>query len=360
MSFSDIVILIMGIFSLMGAVDRIFGNRMGLGKDYENGITTIGPLAISMIGIMVLSPVIKDVSEPFIIPFFEFMGLDASVFAGSILACDMGGAPLSFELADTLDLARLSGILISSTLGVTVSFTIPVALMVIADQDKSYAAKGILCGVITIPFGILVGAFVANIPLSVTIINLLPVILISAVIAIGLIWFEKILIKTFVCFGKIIVAVATIGLAASGFEKITGITLIKGLGSIDEAFITVAGIAIVLSGAFPLISVIKTVLKRPLSACGKRGGVDEESVMGLIATLANSIATFGIIKKMNNRGKVINMAFAVSGSFALGDHLAFTADFDPYMIPALISCKLVSGVLATLLAFAVTKENKNV
>lgn len=37
-----------------------------------------------------------------------------------------------------------------NVLGVTVSFTIPVAMNVLSKEDKSYAAKGILCGITTI------------------------------------------------------------------------------------------------------------------------------------------------------------------------------------------------------------------
>ena len=47
----------------------------------------------------------------------------------------------------------------------------------------------------------------------------------------------------------------------------------------------------------------------------------------------NSIATFGLVKDMDNRGKVVNIAFAVSAAFVFGDHLGFTAGFAPEMLP---------------------------
>ncbi len=46
---------------------------------------------------------------------------------------------------------------------------------------------------------------------------------------------------------------------------------------------------------------------------------------GMVATLANNIPMFGMMKQMDTRGKVINCAFAVSAAFALGDHLGFAA-----------------------------------
>ena len=68
MSFDKIVILIMAGFSIIGGLDRIFGNRLKLGTSFENGIKTMGELALSMIGIMVLSPVIAKVLQPVVVP----------------------------------------------------------------------------------------------------------------------------------------------------------------------------------------------------------------------------------------------------------------------------------------------------
>ena len=39
---------------------------------------------------------------------------------------------------------------------------------------------------------------------------------------------------------------------------------------------------------------------------------------------------------MDQRGKVINVAFAVSAAFVFGDHLGFTAGFDPEMLVPVI------------------------
>ena len=52
---------------------------------------------------------------------------------------------------------------------------------------------------------------------------------------------------------------------------------------------------------------------------------------------------------MDNRGKVVNIAFAVSAAFVFGDHLGFTAGFAPQMLPAVIAAKLTGGVCAVLL-----------
>ena len=100
MSAHEILILVMAIFAALGAIDRIFGNKVGLGKEFENGILAMGSLALAMVGIIVISPVLAEVLRPVIVPVYETLGADPAMFAGSILACDMGGAPLAKEVLE--------------------------------------------------------------------------------------------------------------------------------------------------------------------------------------------------------------------------------------------------------------------
>ncbi|MCP1109657.1 ethanolamine utilization protein EutH [Ohessyouella blattaphilus] len=61
---------------------------------------------------------------------------------------------------------------------------------------------------------------------------------------------------------------------------------------------------------------------------------------------------------MNNRGKLINIAFAVSGSFVLGDVLAFTGGANPEMVFPVIVAKLSGGILAIALTLFLLKRGK--
>ena len=58
----------MTVFMLLGALDRIFGGRLGLGQEFENGILTFGSLALSMLGIISLAPVLANVLRPVVVP----------------------------------------------------------------------------------------------------------------------------------------------------------------------------------------------------------------------------------------------------------------------------------------------------
>ncbi len=67
----------------------------------------------------------------------------------------------------------------------------------------------------------------------------------------------------------------------------------------------------------------KNIWKYFIKSRKKTFGMNEVGSAGLIATLANNIAMFNMIGDMNEKSKILNIAFAVSASFTFGDHLAF-------------------------------------
>ena len=357
MSFHEILIAVMAVFALLGAVDRIFGNRWGLGKEFEEGILAMGSLALAMVGIVSLAPVLAAVLKPVVVPVYSFLGADPAMFAGTILACDMGGGALALEMTEDYRAAMLGGVLNGSMLGATLVFTLPVAMGILREQDRTAMAKGILCGIVTVPVGVLVGGLVAGFPLGMVLRNLIPIVAIAVLIALGLWRAEGAMVKGFGIFGKLVVVLVTVGLAAAIAEALTGFAIIPGMAPISEGFETVGTIAIILAGAFPLVFVLTKLLRQPLMAVGRKLGINDAAAAGLIASLANSIATFGMVKDMNERGKVVNIAFAVSGAFVFGDHLGFTAGFAPVMIGPMIAGKLAGGISAVIVAMWMTNRD---
>ena len=355
MSFHEVLIDMMAVFALLGGLDRILGGRFGLGSRFEEGILSMGSLALAMVGIVSLAPVLAGILKPIVVPVYRLLGADPAMFAGTLLACDMGGGPLARQLTADPQAADLGGVITGSMLGATVVFTIPVAMGILEEEDRPAMAKGILCGMVAIPFGILAGGLTAGYAFSMVLRNLVPIVLMALLIALGLWRAEKAMVAAFTAFGKIVVAVVTVGLSGAIIQALTGFAVIPGLAPISEGFETVGTIAIVLAGAFPLVYVLTQVLNKPLMALGKLLGINEPASAGLIASLANSIATFGMVKDMDDRGKVVNIAFAVPAAFVFGDHLGFTAGFAPELLPAMIVGKLVGGVFAVGVALALTR-----
>ena len=356
MSGHEVLMLVFAAFAVLGAADRILGNRLGIGHSFEEGILAMGPLAIAMIGIICLAPVLASLLRPVVVPVYGFLGADGAMFAGSLLACDMGGGALAMEMTDDPRAALLGGVITGSMLGSTLVFTIPVAMGILEEEDRPVMAKGILCGIVTIPLGVLVGGLVAGYPIGMVMRNLVPIVVLAAAIALGLWKAEQAMVKGFALFGKFVVALVTAGLAAAIVEELAGFEVIPGMAPLSEGFATVGSIAIILAGAFPLVFLLTKLLEKPLKALGRRLGINETAAAGLIASLANTIATFGMVKDMDRRGKVVNIAFAVSAGFVFGDHLGFAAGFAPEILPAMIAGKLAGGFGAAAVALLLTAK----
>jgi ethanolamine transporter len=89
---------------------------------------------------------------------------------------------------------------------------------------------------------------------------------------------------------------------------------------------------------------------------GELLGMNKDAAAGMVATLANNIAMFSILKNMDDRGKVINVAFSVSAAFVFGDHLGFVAGIDKSMILPVVLGKLAGGITAVAIAYFVAPK----
>lgn len=360
MSLNEIIVYIMAVFMVIGAIDKIIGNKFGYGEKFEDGIMAMGALTMSMVGIISLAPVLANLLGPVIVPVYKALGADPSMFAGTLLACDMGGYQLAFELANDQAIAPFAGLMLGAMMGATIVFTIPVGLGIIEKDDHKYLAKGVLAGMITIPVGAFVGGIVAGYQPITVLKNLTPIIIIALLISIGLKLIPEKMIKGFIVFGKIVTGIAVIGLASIIIETLTGIVVIPGMAPLSDGISTVGSIAIVLAGAYPLVHFITKVFSKPLMKIGSLLGITDVSAAGMVATLANNIPMFVMLKDMDDRGKVINVAFAVSAAFVFGDHLGFAAGVNKEMITALIIGKLTAGITAVALACMITSKDKAV
>lgn len=352
MSINQIIIDIMAVFMAIGGIDRITHGKLklGLSESFEEGFNALGALALSMLGILSLAPVLAKGMQAVMGPIYGIIGADPAMFAGSILACDMGAYHIALGMAGSHEAACFSGLILGSMLGTVIVFTIPVGLGLINKEDRPYMAKGILYGIVTIPIGCLLGGLAAGYDIRFIIINTLPALVFSILIAIGIWRIPNGMIKGFDILGKIIISIITFGLVTAVFQKLTGLTIISGMAPLEDGFKIIGNIAVILAGAYVMVRVIVRVLNKPLTKAGTLIGVNASSMAGLIASLANAIPMFGIMHEMNERGKILNGAFAVSGAFIFGDHLAFTASVEPSLIVPVIIAKASAAISAVILA----------
>lgn len=358
MGINDIILYIMVIFMVLGAIDKCIGNKFGLGEKFEEGFMAMGSLALAMLGVVSLAPVLAKVLKPIVEPVYTFLGADPAMFATTLLANDMGGYPLAMELATSNEAGLFAGLILGAMMGPTIVFTIPVALGIIDKEDTPFLAKGVLAGIITIPLGCLVGGLVAGFSPIMILKNLVPIILFAGLISLGLWKMPNKMINGFIVFGKGVVILITLALASIIVETLTGFVIIPGMAPISEGIAIIGSIAMTLAGAFPLVYVITKVFNKPLLKMGKLLGMNDVAAAGMVATLANNIPMFQMLKDMDERGKVLNVAFAVSAAFVFGDHLGFTAGVNKEMIFPMVVGKLVGGITAVALASMMMKKSK--
>jgi ethanolamine transporter len=272
-----------------------------------------------------------------------------------------------------------AGLVLGAMMGPTIVFSIPVGLGIINKEDRRFLAMGILAGIVTIPLGCIAGgltAMASNIvvdgqpvvfSMRMILMNLIPVIIISAFIALGLKLIPEKMISGFQIFAKFLVALITVGLACAVLQTTLGVAVIPGLdpifmtgddkaGVIMRAVETIGYIACVLLGAYPMVFLITRWFGDQLMKIGSLLKMNDAAAAGMVATLANNIPMFGMMSKMDDRGKVINVAFCVSAAFTFGDHLGFTAANMPPMIFPVIVGKLVGGVTAVFVAMMVAPK----
>ena len=356
MSVYEIVIWIMAAFAVLGALDRIIGNRFGLGKEFERGFMLLGTMSLSMTGMIVIAPFLADVLQPVFDFFANVLKLDPSVIPASLFANDMGGAPLSKEVALNETVGGFNALVVSSMMGCTISFTIPFASSVVKPEQQREMFLGLLCGIITVPVGCFVAGLMCGLHPLAVLVNLLPLLILSVLIAAGLVFAPNGCIKVFSVFGKLMRAVSILGLILAIFTFLTKITVNEHFDTLENAASICVNACVTLSGTLPLMFLVSKLLGKTMGKLGAKLGVDDVSAVSALTTLVTNVPTFGAMEKINKKGVVLNAAFAVSAGFVFGGHLALTMAFDKsYVVPMIVG-KLVSGIFAVVLGLILYKE----
>lgn len=364
-SADKLIMLIMAVFAVLGGIDKIRGNKWGYGARYDEGFEALGSLAIAMVGMIALVPVIKLAVGGVASKLFTLIGADPSLFAGIFMDMDVGGYSLAKELASTEAMGCFTGLIVAAVMGVNPAFNIPVALAIIEEEDRKFLASGTLLGFTTVPIACLVGGFVMiafdwDLTVKDVLLNTLPILVLSVLIIVGLLRAPGKMLKGFLGFGKGVTILITAGTVIAVFQYLTDLRLplfhvmvepdAAGVVPLEDAVAVTGGIALVLIGAFPMVTFITRKFSGPLTRLGKQFGLDETSMVGLISNLPNNILVFQLLKDMNPKGKILNCAFTVSAAFVLGDHLGFVASANQEMMIPNIAAKFAGGFTALIVA----------
>lgn len=352
----QIITAVILIFSFIGAVDWLLGNRFGIGSAFEKGFSLFCPMALSMLGMIIIAPGIGAWLSPVFTGFYKVFGLDPSIIPASLFANDMGGMALSQTVCKTETVGNYNAFVVSSMMGCVISFTIPFALGIVKKEQHRDLFFGILCGIVTIPVGSFVAGLLCGIPVLTLLFNLLPLVILAVVLCAGLLCVPKLCIRCFAVFGMFMKILGIAGLMCGIFTFLTKITIVPQFESFENAAFVCANACVTLSGALPFMAIVSRVLQKPLSKLGGKLGINSVSALALMGSLITNASTFGVMEQMDKKGTVVNAAFAVSAAFVFGSHLAFTMAFDNRFVLPMIVGKLISGLCAIVLVLLIYKE----
>lgn len=351
MHMGRILTAVMMFFFIAGAADEaLLKGRLGLAAEFDKGFNSTGSLTMAMAGIMCIAPVAGKILTPLAAPVFLKIGADPAMLSGILFSVDMGGYPLAVAMTDNSQVQILSGVLLSAMMGSTVIFTIPVALSMCRDEDRRPVSKGVVLGIIAIPFGLITGALTAGLPGRMILTNSVPVIAIAAALAVILTVFPEPTLAGFKTFGDILKCICILSLTLASLEEALGITLLPGMDPLGEQLKIIGLIGVTLAGAYPFIRVLSRCMSPVLRRVGKILDISDASVAGILASLANPLPMFDLISEMDDRGKVVAMAFAVPALAVFGDHMGYVSAVCPDAVIPLAAGKLTAGIVGLILA----------
>ena len=376
-----IVVYIIMACAIAGCLASVIKPESELGQQFVAGIDSIGPIFLPVAGIMASAPYLTAFVSAVFGPAYSAVGADPAMAATTFIAVDMGG----YQLADALAETRESWIMAMVTgymAGATIVFSIPVALKMFEKRDRKYLALGVMSGLLAIPIGVLVASAIIAVshPMVREIVstnadatyqlalswgqigvNLIPLIIICVALAAGLKFKPDAMIKGFIVFGRVMESALKIVFVLVVVEYFTGVwsTLFGSFGfdpiiadeeDVFRALEVSGAIGMMLCGAFPMVYLIRRYLAKPLAKIGGAVGLSSDATAGLLAGSANVLALFSMVKDLRAKDKVICMAFAVCCAFLFGDHLSFTANFQPNLIVVVLAGKLAAGICAIVFA----------
>ena len=376
-----IVVYIIMACAIAGCLASAIKPESELGQQFVAGIDSIGPIFLPVAGIMASAPYLTAFVSAVFGPAYSAVGTDPAMAATTFIAVDMGG----YQLADALAETRESWIMAMVTgymAGATIVFSIPVALKMLEKRDRKYLALGVMSGLLAIPIGVLVASAIIAVshPMVREVVstnadatyqlalswgqigvNLIPLIIICVALAAGLKFKPDAMIKGFIVFGRVMESALKIVFVLVVVEYFTGVwsTLFGSFGfdpiiadeeDVFRALEVSGAIGMMLCGAFPMVYLIRRYLAKPLAKIGGAVGLSSDATAGLLAGSANVLALFSMVKDLRAKDKVICMAFAVCCAFLFGDHLSFTANFQPNLIVVVLAGKLAAGICAIVFA----------
>lgn len=387
----NIMLYIIMACCVIGGIAHVIDGESGLAKAFDDGLHTMAVMFIPIVGLQVSVPYLKVGVQKLFGGLFGLVGADPVIAAAMVMPPDCGSYALALEIGETNEILLIV-LAVGFMCASTITFNIPIGLSILDKKDTKYLALGSMAGFLSVPFGVFTTYMVAfftnptirtsfstvgpsNYALKLNMLmifqNLIPIVVLCILLAIGLKLIPEQMIKGFMIFGRVLIGILTLVVIASIVQHYTGLfSTIFGSWGFDpimadekELFRSIellGSIGMMLAGAFPMVYLIRKYLSKPLESLGRLAGLEAAGSAGLVACLANGIALFPLIKDMKPHDKVVTLAFLVCAGYSLGDIIAFNVNFQPNLILAVFIGQIVGGIIGIVFAklFAVPAIEK--
>ncbi|MBR6503528.1 MAG: ethanolamine utilization protein EutH [Firmicutes bacterium] len=356
----NIVVAVLLVFAAIGLLDKIMSGRWHLSPEFDKGLELMGSIALSVVGLYCMGVYLSERFADPIARLAAVLPFDPSVIVGSLLCPDTGALPVALQIASSRPVALYCGMVLSTAVGVTISFNLPACLNTLrSKEDFSLMMEGVIIGLITIFPGAVAGALVLRLPMSDFIRNTIPILVLCVILALGLKASARMTTSILTIFANIIRAISLVFFAMVILGVFVPRFALASPDLVADAFISVGKMMAVVCGAMVFSKLLMTFCKGPLHRLAELLGTNEYAVNGLILSMVTVFAMLPLFPKMDRRGKLINAAFSVAGAYIIGSQMAFVSGFTRGgEIAAYFVMKAIAGVIGILMVCLIEKNVK--
>ena len=207
---------------VVGGISYIVNDQSELGRAFQDGLHAMANMFIPICGLMASVPFLKVLISKVFGPVFALFGGDPVVAAAIIMPPDCGSFALATEIGQSADLFPVI-IAIGFMCGSTIAFNVPIGLSMLDKGDHKYLALGTMSGFLSVPFGVFITSVivmfthpairstfssvgepdhVVMLTLGMLLRNMIPLVVICVLLALGLKFFPNGMVKGFMVFGK--------------------------------------------------------------------------------------------------------------------------------------------------------------
>lgn len=343
----NLIIGILLILSIIGLLDKVTGNHLGFEEEFDSGLSIMGSTMLSILGIYCIGVTFAQTHVATIQEAAAGMPFDPSVLVGSLLSCDLGGFAISARIADVPLLGTFSGVIIASSLGVTISFQLPLFLSALSGFNMIKVLKGLILGIAVLPLSFFISGVLLHIPLGQLACNLLPVLILCGFLVFLVVTFPNLFSRILNLVGNIIKLLCALFfiVVIAGFFIPSFAMVEKDL--VYEATTIVIKMTIIVCGSLILSKLVLKYCPKAITFIAGKLDINEAAAVGLLVSLCSSLSMLPLYHKMDRRGKMMNLAFSVSGAYVIGGQLAFISSLCPgNTVLIFIFSKLLGGALA--------------